>query len=91
VYDDRTDEILGLLEETPEIRAVLFGAIGLVGPVSSIEEAAEDIVRFLASADLMRQYGIGSPASWLDRVCADDGTDWIVVAARLLELAPPAG
>lgn len=83
---DNTDEILRLIEENPDARAVLSRAIGLLGPVSSVEEAAEDIERFLTSAFIMKLHGLWAFASWLDDICGADETDWVVVAARTLEL-----
>jgi hypothetical protein len=84
--DDNTAEILELIETDPDACAVLSRATWLLGRPSSVEEAALDIQRFLSSAFIMKLHGLWSSASWLDDICGADETDWVVVAARVLEL-----
>ncbi|HEV7566344.1 MAG TPA: hypothetical protein VGO31_10330 [Microbacteriaceae bacterium] len=84
--NDNTAEILELIETNPDARAVLSRATWLLGRPSSVEEAAEDIQRFLSSAFIMKLHGLWSSASWLDDICGADETDWIMVAERILKL-----
>jgi hypothetical protein len=42
--------------------------------------------RFLSSAFIMKLHGLWSSGSWLDDISGADETDWVAVAARILEL-----